>query len=439
MRLDKFSFQKQIEKKQLFLKSDVLLVAISGGMDSMVLVHLLFSNGYQIQLAHVNFGLRGEESDGDENFIREYAAKNNITLHLKRATEEEFNQENAGTQEAARNIRYRWFDDLVSENQIERVLLAHHQDDQSETILHQFLRGGMLPALRGMHEKSNRYVRPLLSFSKKEIENYATIHQLKWREDSSNQTSKYTRNFIRHEVMPVLQKVNADVKESIASRSVVFGEMEKLVNDVIQKDIQLNVLLENKKQLVSTEWLSSYSYHNLFLWQWLSNYGFTSSQMQDVLSLIESQSGLRVESKTHVLHKDRGHLELTTIAITNQVFYNIVSLPFESSELSLQEVNLSEVRFDNRLIQYIDLDKVEFPLIVRTWKEGDRINPLGMTGSQKVSDVLVQQKISITEKPNVLIVLDNINKTIAIPGLRVSNLVKIDNSTQRILKIELHP
>ncbi len=161
--------------------------------------------------------------------------------------------------------------------------------------------------------------------------------------------------------------------------------------------------------------------------------------MQDVLALIEAQSGLRVESKTHVLHKDRGHLELTTSAITNQVFYNIVSLPFESSELLLQEVNLSEVRFDNPFIQYVDLDKVEFPLIVRTWKEGDRINPLGMTGSQKVSDVLVQQKISITEKPKVLIVLDNTNKTIAIPGLRVSNLVKIDNSTQRILKVALHP
>jgi len=417
--------------------SDVLLVAASGGIDSMVLTQLLLECGYNIQLAHVNFGLRGRESDEDEQFLSHYAQEQKLTIHLKRAEQADFSRNKSGIQQSARNIRYQWFDKLIIETKSDYLLLAHHQDDQSETILHQFLRGGMLAALRGMRLKSNRYVRPLLNFSKEEIESYAKKNNLAWRSDSSNQTLKYTRNFIRHEVMPVLQKVNPDVKESLASRAAVFAEIESLVADTIQQDINSRVMLQENKQAVSVEWLRSYRHQNLFVWQWLEVYGFTSSQMQDVLSLLEAQSGSYVDGTTHVILRNRNDLVVSEINPSHNLDEVIERLPFQSSGLILEEVKPSDVHFENKLIHYIDLDKIEFPLRIRTWKAGDKINPLGMQGTQKVSDVLIQQKVSLTDKADVLVVLDATKKIVSIPGFRISDSVKVTDKTKHVLMLEL--
>lgn len=403
----------------------------------MVLTQLLLECGYNIQLAHVNFGLRGRESDEDEQFLSHYAQEQKLTIHLKRAEQADFSRNKSGIQQSARNIRYQWFDKLIIETKSDYLLLAHHQDDQSETILHQFLRGGMLAALRGMRLKSNRYVRPLLNFSKEEIESYAKKNNLAWRSDSSNQTLKYTRNFIRHEVMPVLQKVNPDVKESLASRAAVFAEIESLVADTIQQDINSRVMLQENKQAVSVEWLRSYRHQNLFVWQWLEVYGFTSSQMQDVLSLLEAQSGSYVDGTTHVILRNRNDLVVSEINPSHNLDEVIERLPFQSSGLILEEVKPSDVHFENKLIHYIDLDKIEFPLRIRTWKAGDKINPLGMQGTQKVSDVLIQQKVSLTDKADVLVVLDATKKIVSIPGFRISDSVKVTDKTKHVLMLEL--
>ncbi len=436
MRLDKFSFQNQVEKYSLFTKKDILLLGISGGMDSMVLAHLLEVCGYRFHLAHVNFGLRGEESDGDEDFIRQYASGRNISLHIKRASKSDFNDSGKGIQETARDLRYEWFEVLANQISASYVVLAHHQDDQSETVVHQFLRGGMLAALRGMRLKSGKHIRPILSFSRNEILRYAQDNNLSWREDSSNQSNKYTRNFIRHEVMPMLQKINPDIQKSIASRAIVFEEMERLVQFVIQKDIDENVVFENDKASIACDWLKTYPYKQTLIWQLMSMYHFSSAQLEDILNLTDAQSGAYVENKHYIILKDRGCLLFSPKQTTTKVAYTVSQLPFQSPLLQLEEVSSEVINFSNPNIQYVNLDRIDFPLYIRTWQEGDKINPLGMSGTQKVSDILIQQKIALTDKANVLVIADNKQQILAVVGLRISDNIKVTNNSKRILKIQ---
>lgn len=436
MQLDKHTFQKHIQKHALFSKEDRLILAVSGGIDSMVLAHLLQSCKYDFGLAHVNFGLRGTESDGDEEFVKIYAEQQCLPLYSKRIKCEEFESSSEGVQAAARRLRYVWFEELQAEIDVKYILLAHQQSDQSETILHQFIRGGMLAALRGMQDKRGIYVRPLLAFSREEIEHYAFSNDIKWREDSSNQSNKYTRNFIRHELLPTIKKINPDLDDSLSKRAVLFGEIEHLVNENCKMHLEENIEHHLHKELLSCSWLEQYPYKHVVMWHWLSSYSFTSSQIEGVIALLAAQSGSFIDSSSHRILKDRDHLVLSEKGTTAFVEYSVFALPFSTNRLRFEESSLSEVRFDNPSIHYLDLDKVEFPLQVRTWKEGDKIRPLGMRGTQKVSDVLIQNKISLTDKREVVVVLDKSGSILSIPTLRLADDMKITSTTRRILKIQ---
>jgi len=438
MRLDKNSFNKQNEKQSLFIKSDILLLGISGGLDSMVLAHLLQTCGYNFHLAHVNFGLRGAESEDDENFVHEYALQHNIPFHLKKIDTDSFNNSISGIQQTARELRYRWFDELAQEIGASYILLAHHQDDQAETILHQFLRGGMLSALRGMLIKNENRVRPLLHFSKQEIESYAKENAIQWRADSSNQSNKYTRNFIRNEVIPSINKINPDIAHSLAARAPIFLEIEHLVKNTIEKDIQENIVTDAVRTLIPCKWLNDYSYPHTLIWNIVSHHGFTSAQVDEILRLVDSQSGAFVQSATHTISKDRNNLILAENQKGTNPSYKIDALPFSTEIpyiLRLDAVTVSEVGFGNEKNQFVDLDKIQFPIHIRPWYDGDWIQPLGMTGRQKVSDVLIQHKIPLVEKPNVYVIVDASEQVIAIPGIRISENFKIGPETKNPMRI----
>lgn len=435
MPLDSFSFQKQISKNQLFTKDDLLLLAVSGGMDSMALTHLLQGLGYKLHIAHVNFGLRSEESEADEKFVRQFAEQYKIPFHIKRVEPDAFDSSRLGVQETARNIRYTWFKEIADEIAARYIVLAHHKNDQSETILHQFLRGGMLRALSGMRLKHENLVRPLLPFSRDEIASYAKDSGIEWRDDSSNNSSKYTRNFIRLEVVPMLKRVNENVTHSLANRAVLFSEIEQLVEEKLEADIKNHITAEQGRIVIPTPWFSSYPFKQILLWHLLEKHHFSSAQMSDVLSLLNAQSGSFVESATHQVYRDRESLLIVAKTNREGKEYLIESLPFSTDGISISEVNLSEVHFGDKRIQYVDYDKISFPLLLRPWQEGDKINPLGMKGTQKVSDILIQQKVALTDKSEVMVIQEASGNLLAILGRRISEPHKISDSTTRFLRI----
>lgn len=440
MRLDKNSFQKQIEKHSLFTKSDALLLAISGGLDSMVLAHLLQNCGYNFQLAHVNFGLRGLESEEDEKFIKEYAEQQLVPFHLKKIDAGTFENSKIGIQETARIIRYQWFEEIAEQIPVSFILLAHHKGDQAETILHKFLRGGMLSALRGMQIKNQNRVRPLLPFSRNEIELYAKENSIKWREDRSNQTTKYTRNYIRHELIPKLQKVNPDIEDSLAKRAKIFNELEELVFEKIKKDIDSNIMCHDDAITIPCNWLGGYSYKHTLLWQLLSKYNFSSAQLEEVLELLNAQSGACVDSSTHRIYRDRDNLLLFQIDQDEYPTFEIAELPLVCTKgisMRIEEISANEVVFGNEQIQFVDLDRIKFPLTVRPWTEGDNIVPLGMKGTQKLSDIFIQNKIPLHKKKRIYAVTDCTSQLIAIPGIKVSELFRITAKTTRVMRVTI--
>ena len=437
MPLNKQTFQKFVFDNALFTADDVLLVGVSGGIDSMVLCHILLACGFQFQIAHVNYGLRGAESDDDESFIRAFASEHNILLHVEKLGADHLIHESVkGIQEMARDVRYRFFSDVKKEIAAHVVLTAHHQDDQAETILHQFLRGGMLAALRGMKTMHNGIARPLLSFSRKDIHEYASDHRIAWREDSSNASTKYTRNFLRHEVIPALEKVNPNITTTLSERAETFAEIEMLVEEVIKREIETHVEQQYDDLLLSVEWLKNYPYQKTLLWYFLSAHGFAPGQTDEVIALLNSQTGARVMGNTNTIWRDRDHLILGGNGIVNQATIEIDELPFHiSSPVNIKGklCSLSEVQFlRDRNAAYLDADMVQYPLSIRPWQEGDKLVPLGMTGHQKVSDLLIQHKVSLKDKSRVF-VLESGGQIAWVIGFRISEHFKISSTTTQAL------
>ena len=428
MSLTTHHFQKTIDKDSLFTKSDKLLVGVSGGIDSMVLCDLLHTGGYRFEMAHMNYQLRGEESAQDEKWIHDYADKHGIVHHVKRVdTALALSPEKSGVQETARNLRYAWFNELAETTNASFILTAHHADDQAETILFQFLRGGMLPALRGMRVVQGNVVRPLLSFSRKEILAYAMEQNIQWREDSSNASIKYKRNLVRHEIIPILEKINPAISDSLVKRAAIFSEIEQLVSDVIQKDITKNIASNNGVIKIAVQWLASYPYKTTLLWHVLQPLGFSSAQMDDVLSLSDAQSGAHISGDIHTVWRDREHLIISPIAVSfedqliNELPFEIFS-PIQLIGKKTSDLNNAFHCGNNEA--YLNPEKISLPLTLRKWRDGDRLIPLGMTGHQKLSDFFIQKKIPMTEKNHVL-VLESGGEIAWIVGHRISESFKL--------------
>jgi|JI6StandDraft_1071083.scaffolds.fasta_scaffold06543_3 tRNA(Ile)-lysidine synthase len=438
MALNQQTFQRVLASHQVGVKNGVL-VALSGGVDSIVLCDLLFESGISFSIAHVNYGLRADESDKDELFVESIAKGYGVAFYSKRIkVDEEVLFQEKGTQEAARTLRYEWFEELLAKFDFSCVMTAHHQDDQAETILFQFVRGGLISALRGMKFQNGNLLRPLLAFTREEILNYATSHNLSWREDSSNAQSNYTRNFIRHKILPELKNINPTIVESLSKRTAIFEEMERLISSVIQNDLTQNLEVSGDTFSLNEKWVAVYPYKRLLFWAFLETRGFSSAQMDDAIHLIDAPLGARLESASHVLWKERGVLVLSKRQEKEASVCHVEVLPFYvefSNTIHLEECRMDEVVFDRKgNIIFLDLDKLTLPLILRRWSIGDKFIPLGMQGHQLVSDFLIQQKIPQRIKPNVCVLVSN-DVVAAIVGFRPDERFKIDTSTTRVLRI----
>jgi tRNA(Ile)-lysidine synthase len=430
------AFKNILSDFALFRAEDEILVAVSGGLDSVVLCHLLHQCGQKMALAHVNYGLRGSESDGDELLVRALAQQLECKAFFLDAKKEMSSSEK-GVQQVAREIRYQWFNELQREHHIQFLLTAHHLNDQIETILFQYLRGGMWSSLRGMLPLNDRIFRPLLTFQRKELIAFAEEHKLEWREDSSNQTDDYQRNYLRHQVLPLLLHINPNLEQSIASRASLFREGELLQEKTIQNELRGYFEKSGSENAILKTDLLNCPWPRLVLYHWLKPHGFSSGEIDAVMDLIPAQKGKYISSGEHRIWSNAEHLTLVGALDADAAYIVIEQLPWNSPDgaIILDLCSPSDVRFDvGSALLYADFDLIRMPLICRDWQAGDVFQPFGMTGKKKVSDYLMQEKVSAEKKASIKI-LTSQEKVVAIPGYRIAESFRLKNETKMVLRI----
>lgn len=429
-------FQNHITTNFSQLKDKKLLLAISGGIDSMVLMHLFQQLNYDIAIAHCNFQLRGMESDADELFVKSEAEKFSIPNYIIRFDTENYSKENKlSIQLAARKLRYDWFQEIISLG-FDYVLTAHHLDDNVETFLINFTRGTGLEGLTGIPAQNRNIIRPLLPFSREEIENYAQANQIQWREDSSNASDKYFRNKLRHDIVPILKELNTGFLDSFQNTLHHLQQAESLVEDA-SKLVYEKVVEEKENRLeIHLKPLLELQNYKAYLYQWLKEYRF--SAWNDIYDLVEAQSGKQVFSETHILLKDREKLILSERKSTDksEVFFiesieSKVNIPLKLR--FCKAVNIFET--DSNCI-FVDENKLKFPLTIRKWQEGDYFYPSGMNGKKKLSKYFKDEKYSLLDKENQWLLCSQ-DQIVWIIGRRADNRYIAHETTQQLLKIEL--
>jgi len=420
-----------------FLTGKKLLLAVSGGIDSMVLTDLFRQLPFQIAMAHCNFNLRGDESLGDENFVWQYAENHQIQLFVTHFDTKAFADDfKMSIQIAARELRYRWFYELAIEEQFDYILTAHHADDNIETFLINLSRGTGLEGLTGIPPLNDKICRPLLPFSRNEIEAYANEEQLQWREDSSNASAKYVRNKLRHFVLPILKELNPSFNESFQNTSLYLQQALSMADDASRIVYRKVVEEAEEQKRINLKELLILPNYKAYLYQWLKPFGFTA--WEDIYALTDATSGKQVFSEDFRLLKDR---EFLILAPKSSFDYKQYLITEDTKEVNFPlRLRISEVAgisdISNTTI-FVDAKKINFPLLLRKWQEGDVFYPLGMQGkTKKVSKLFKDEKLSLIAKENTWLLCSD-NKIVWIIGIRQDERFKIQTTTKTILQIAL--
>lgn len=433
----KNTLQKHIENTIPFLNQKKLLLAVSGGLDSMVLLHLFQELKFDIAIAHCNFQLRGVESFGDQKFIQDYAEANEIPIFVTQFDTQAFaNDYKLSTQVAARELRYNWFYELLEEEKFDYLLTAHHADDSLETFLINFTRGTGLEGLTGIPVQNDKIIRPLLFLSRNEIDGYAKEHGIQWREDSSNASDKYVRNKIRHHLIPILKELNPNFMASFQNTERYLQESLTMVEDAAIMVYQ-QVANEVEDQIhFDLKQLMKLPNYQSYLYQWLKEFGFTA--WEDIYDLVHSQSGKQVFAANFRLLKDRDYLILSPIDETEEIEFLIdVNTEEVKIPLKLTFSKAATISVASNTVIFVDADQLVYPLVLRKWKTGDVFSPFGMNGkSKKVSKLFKDEKLSLIEKENTWLLCSN-NQIVWVIGVRADERFRTSNSTKNILRIEL--
>lgn len=428
-------FQNHLNLNLTFLKGKRLLLATSGGIDSMVLVHLCHQLNIDFAIAHCNFQLRGEESNEDEAFVKLHAEKIRVPIFIEKFDTQTFaDQQKLSIQVVARNLRYDWFYSLLANHNFDYILTAHHSDDSLETFLINFTRGSGIEGLTGIPEQNDKIVRPLLVFSRKEIEAYAVDNQISWREDSSNASDKYLRNKLRHEVIPVLKALNPSLLASFENTITHLKQTQSLAEDAVKSLYQTVVTEEEYHTVINLKKLQKHPNCKAYLYEWLQPFGF--SDWTAVYDLLEAQSGKQVLSESHVLLKNRNVLLLFTkqTRVSEEKYWIPKDQPEVKVPLKMSFCNVSDISNQTSNVIFVDEALLQYPLTLRRWQEGDVFQPSGMTGKKKLSKFFKDEKYSLWDKANAWLLCSE-NKIVWIVGKRADERFKATANTTKILKI----
>ncbi|WP_158849286.1 tRNA lysidine(34) synthetase TilS [Algibacter sp. L1A34] len=432
------NLQNHINKNLAFLNESKILIAISGGIDSVVLTHLCHQLKLNVALAHCNFHLRGEESNGDEQSVKKFADSLGLEVFVQNFDTENYAKTNKQSiQIAARELRYNWFEDLANQLEFDYILTAHHADDNLETFLINFTRGTGLEGLTGIPEVNTIFVRPLLPFSSEAIEYYAKANNIAWRDDSSNASTKYVRNKLRHNLIPILKEINPSLLQSFQTTLSNLKDAKDLVKDSLDHLLSKAIVSQDDdKTVFKISEFKSLRNPKAYLFEIFKEYGFT--EWNDVLNLLDAESGKQVFSATHRLIKNREHLLLSEI---NNEKEKSILISKEEKQVGTPFGTLffdeADAIFGKRSeVIYVDADTLEYPLTLRKWEDGDFFHPLGMSGKKKISKYLKDEKLSLLDKEHVSVLCSN-NTIVWVVNRRADNRFKVTENTKNILKITL--
>lgn len=433
------AFIEHIRQKNLFDQSSNYLLAVSGGMDSVALGHLLIEAGVCFEIAHVNFGLRGEESDGDEFFVKKLGLKWGVIVHLMRVDDKAFSKQGASVQMTAREIRYQWFEELLKERSLQGILVAHHFEDQLETVLLNLLRGSGIEGVYGMSDRRGMIIRPLLPFRRTEISQFMLENQYDWREDSSNIQDKYKRNFIRNQILPLIeQKFPAGLS--------MMGQSFQRVKDTGKAFFYLYqdwkgkyIRQEGPYQLLSVRDFLTLPGSHSFLFYWLRDYGFGPADIEDIMHSAQNRVvGKVFHAGNYTINLDREELILGEKGQDLQPFEihkDEIRFAVQGDVYDILRVEQDFPLDRNKTNAMLDLDKLSFPLSVRKWRTGDRMVPLGMKSEKKISDILIDLKLPLLEKEKIAVVLSG-QDIVWLVGHRISDRYKCEAESKNILYLK---
>lgn len=446
-------FIKYINEQNLFQKKDRLLLAVSGGVDSVVLCELCKQAGFNFEIAHCNFQLRGEESERDEKFVRALSDKYDVKIFVKKFDTKEYAQKNKlSTQVAARELRYAWFDGLISSEQSVQstkhipytsfLLTAHHANDNIETLLMNFFKGTGIIGLHGILPEQGKIIRPLLFAKREEIIVFAKENNVSFVEDSSNISDKYTRNYFRNQLIPSVQKVFPQAEENLLNNIERFKEIEILYQQSIH--LHKKKLLEQKGNEIHIPVLKLLKAIPVktIVYEIIKDFGFTAHQTDEVVGLLKSESGKYISSATHKIIKNRNWL---IIAPVNTLEANHILISetdkecdFESGKLKIKnyELRMEKVPLSSHTAM-LDAGNIAFPLLLRKWKQGDYFYPLGMQKKKKLSKFFIDQKLSLPDKEKIWVIESN-KKIIWVIGKRIDDRFKVTSKTKNVLEISLN-
>ena len=437
------TLKAHIELNHLFNTQDRLLLGVSAGVDSMVLAHLLKELPFDFFITHMNFGLRGQESDLDADFVEQWGINHGIITHiLKVNTEGHAKKNQLSTQMAARALRYDWFSKLASLHKCTAILTAHHADDNLETVLFNLTKGTGIRGIRGMKMQQGLLVRPLLIFDKQEILNHAQKHHISWREDASNVSNKYVRNKLRNKVLPVLKEVNPSVLQTFSDTQARLIGTEILLDQKVS-DLKAQYFKSGKIDCLDVSWVLDHPLDSLLLFELLDSYQLGYAQFKQIFrSVVQNHSAmfywdeyqLNVDRyKVWIGKKDRNIDPAACRIIANAA----EAVEFYDHQFTFSLISPMTEPIDKSLnIAYLDMEKLTFPLTLRKWKKGDYFYPLGMKQKKKVSDFLVDQKIPRIMKETILILASK-QEICWLAGLRIDDRFSLKNSTKDILKVEM--
>jgi tRNA(Ile)-lysidine synthase len=437
------NFRTYIKQNELCNDQQQVILAVSGGVDSVVMTDLFYESGYSCIILHCNFGLRGDESEADEAFVRSIAASYEIPVFVRKFRTEEFAEENGiSIQMAARELRYDWFDEMAREYHEDVIATAHNMNDSVETVLLNLCRGTGVKGITGIPVKNGKYIRPLLFASRTDILLYAKEHHIQFREDSSNASKKYQRNKVRHDLIPLFEEINPSFIQTMSENIQRFRESHLIYREQVEKKRNEIFIAKDTHIEVDLEALKGLDPHGSWLYELFSEFGFSIDQCLNIKNILNSNSGKQFISPTYRLFKDRDKLLLYKSEETSFERYYIdspeskASLPFS---MDIEVIDRDDLKAfpDSQNIAFLDLDKLNFPLILRKWQHGDYFFPLGMEQMKKVSDFYIDNKIPLPEKKRTWILTSG-NKIVWITGLRIDNRFKITDKTKQILKLHLY-
>lgn len=420
-------FQQYIENHGLINRDERVLLALSGGVDSMVLAELLLRSGYNIACAHCNFHLRGDDSDEDERFVRNYCENNGVDIFVKQFDTLEYARiKKISIEMAARELRYHWFGQLLENDGFDKLAIAHHADDQIETFFINLLRGSGIKGLKAMQPVNGLHIRPLLWASRDEIKRFAIENDIKWREDFTNQETLYLRNKIRHELLPALDGVKINAREKIRQSIEFLASENQLYRELINEKI---AEIENVDDKLLSVKKCDLGNSTQLLFEWVRNLGFSYSQCEAVMSVLHSETGKEFYSSDYQLVVEKDTIEVFPIHLCLPKKNIVVDVYKREPDFTIEK--------NNKDVAQLDGMKLKMPLKLRLWQNGDRFQPLGMRGSKLVSDFYNDMGFTTFQKRTTWIVVDNEDNIVWIAGCRIDDRFKITEKTTVISEIYL--